>query len=146
MRWTGGRSALVLPVNCQETACRDHGDMEKRRLLIGCEFTYVADIPTPVVFQVQPARAYTDLYGNPCVRAILPGGRSRRLACQRPGRALGCRSAQVYGALQARQSAHRPLQPGRRHPRGSPARRRPVAAPLTAVALPLPYAGGTGGA
>ena len=55
--------------------------MEKRRLLIGCEFTYVAAIPTPVAFQVQPvesprisiedgqwasepvqpARAYTDL-------------------------------------------------------------------------------------
>ena len=28
--------------------------MENRRLLIGCEFTYVATIPTPVVFQVQP--------------------------------------------------------------------------------------------
>ena len=70
--------------------------MEKRRLLIGCEFTYVAAIPTPVVFQVQPAesprvigdrqwtsepvqpaRVYTDLYGNPCVRAVLPAGRSR---------------------------------------------------------------------
>jgi transglutaminase-like putative cysteine protease len=70
--------------------------MEKRRLLIGCEFTYVAAVPTPVVFQVQPAesprvsvedrqwasepvlpaRAYTDLYGNPCVRAVLPAGRS----------------------------------------------------------------------
>ena len=70
--------------------------MEKRRLLIGCEFTYVAAIPTPVVFQVQPAesprisiedrqwtsepvqpaRVYTDLYGNPCVRAVLPAGRS----------------------------------------------------------------------
>jgi transglutaminase-like putative cysteine protease len=70
--------------------------MEKRRLLIGCDFTYVAAIPTPVVFQVQPAesphisigdrqwisepvqpaRVYTDLYGNPCVRAVLPAGRS----------------------------------------------------------------------
>lgn len=41
------------------------------------------------------------------------------------------------GTLRCRhgKSAHRPLQPGRRHPRGSPARRRPVAAPLTAVAL-----------
>jgi transglutaminase-like putative cysteine protease len=70
--------------------------METRRLLIGCEFTYVAAIPTPVVFQVQPAgaadiliedrqwacdpelpvRSYTDLYGNPCARAVLPAGRS----------------------------------------------------------------------
>ena len=70
--------------------------MNTRRLLIGCEFTYVAAIPTPVVFQVQPttsagvaisdgswaaepaspARAYTDLYGNPCMRTVLPAGRS----------------------------------------------------------------------
>ena len=28
--------------------------MDTRQLLIGCEFTYVAAIPTPVVFQVQP--------------------------------------------------------------------------------------------
>jgi transglutaminase-like putative cysteine protease len=65
-------------------------------MLIGCEFTYVAQIPTPVIFQVQPledphisvtggqwtsepwigVRGYTDLYGNPCVRAVLPAGRS----------------------------------------------------------------------
>jgi transglutaminase-like putative cysteine protease len=70
--------------------------MENRRLLIGCEFTYVATIPTPVVFQVVPAgspliaiegaqwgtdpglaiRGYRDLYGNPCVRAVLPSGKS----------------------------------------------------------------------
>src|ERR1700760_4985098 len=70
--------------------------MDTRRLLIGCEFTYVAAIPTPVVFQVQPAtsasvvisddrwaaepalpaRSYTDLYGNPCMRTVLPAGRS----------------------------------------------------------------------
>lgn len=70
--------------------------MEARRLLIGCEFTYVAAIPTPVVFQVEPAEAphisivgarwsseptvpwrrYRDLYGNPCVRAVLPTGKS----------------------------------------------------------------------
>jgi len=70
--------------------------MENRRLLIGCEFTYVAEIATPVVFQVQPApsplvsiddarwsaepamvmRGYTDLYGNPCTRAVLPPGKS----------------------------------------------------------------------
>src|ERR1700677_4239382 len=70
--------------------------METRRLLIGCDFTYVAAISTPVIFQVRPIedppvliegaqwaseppiaiRGYTDLYGNPCVRAVLPGGGS----------------------------------------------------------------------
>ena len=65
-------------------------------MLIGCDFTYLATIPTPVVFQVQPIaapsiaiegaqwvsepaltpRGYTDLYGNPCVRAVLPAGKS----------------------------------------------------------------------
>jgi transglutaminase-like putative cysteine protease len=70
--------------------------MGTRRLLIGCDFTYVAAIPTPVIFHVQPlgsplisiegaqwysepafaARRYTDLYGNPCVRAVLPAGKS----------------------------------------------------------------------
>ncbi len=70
--------------------------METRRLLIGCDFTYLAAISTPVIFQVQPIetpsiavtggqwaaeppmsiRGYTDLYGNPCVRAVLPAGRS----------------------------------------------------------------------
>jgi transglutaminase-like putative cysteine protease len=70
--------------------------METRRVLIGCDFTYVAAIPTPVIFQVQPlgsplisiegaqwdsepafaARRYADLYGNPCVRAVLPAGKS----------------------------------------------------------------------
>ena len=68
--------------------------MGTRWLQIGCDFTYVAAIPTPVVFQVQPVesrkspiecslwvseptvavRGYTDLYGNPCVRAVLPAG------------------------------------------------------------------------
>jgi len=70
--------------------------MGERRLLIGCDFTYVAEIPTPVVFQVEPiesplisiegarwnavpaaqTHSYTDLYGNSCVRAVLPAGRS----------------------------------------------------------------------
>jgi transglutaminase-like putative cysteine protease len=70
--------------------------MGTRRLLIGCEFTYMAAVPTPVVFQVRPAgsagvaidrehwesvpehpaRAYTDLYGNPCMRTVLPAQRS----------------------------------------------------------------------
>ena len=71
--------------------------MKTRQLAIGCDFTYVAAVPTPVVFQVLPTpspfiaiegahwdvepavklRGYTDLYGNPCVRAVLPDGRSR---------------------------------------------------------------------
>ena len=71
--------------------------MQTRRVRIGCGFTYVAEIDTPVVFHVQPRNAaditlaaeqleaepgmalrdYTDLYGNPCTRAILPAGRSR---------------------------------------------------------------------
>jgi transglutaminase-like putative cysteine protease len=72
------------------------GIMDNRRLLIGCEFKYVAAVPTPVVFQVQPVdspvvalegaqwltepalavRSYRDLYGNPCVRTVLPAGKS----------------------------------------------------------------------
>jgi transglutaminase-like putative cysteine protease len=71
--------------------------MQRRHVRIGCTFTYVAEIDTPVVFHVQPRdaqditlageqlgaepemalRDYTDLYGNPCTRAILPAGRSR---------------------------------------------------------------------
>jgi hypothetical protein len=82
--------------NPHETSGADHGDMESRRILIGCDFTYVAAIDTPVIFQVQPIeaapvfiengqwasdpaiaiRGYTDLYGNPCVRAVLPAGKS----------------------------------------------------------------------
>jgi transglutaminase-like putative cysteine protease len=70
--------------------------MGSRRLLVGCDFRYVAEIRTPVIFQVQPAtsssvavegeqwspeprievRYYTDLYGNPCARAVLPAGGS----------------------------------------------------------------------
>ena len=70
--------------------------MQTRRVRIGCTFTYVAEIGTPVVFHVEPRstpditlagemlrsqpsmapRDYTDLYGNPCIRAILPPGRS----------------------------------------------------------------------
>ena len=69
---------------------------ETRRLRIGCEFVYRAEIPTPTVFQVQPVpapdvwvadeewtfepeldvRRYTDLYGNPCLRTVLPSGSS----------------------------------------------------------------------
>src|ERR1700753_3523504 len=70
--------------------------METRRIQVGCDFTYAAAIPTPVIFQVTPAesahvlvkdgqggaepamaiRSYTDLYGNPCLRTVLPAGRS----------------------------------------------------------------------
>jgi transglutaminase-like putative cysteine protease len=70
--------------------------MQTRQLQVGCEFTYVADISTPVIFQVRPGESaavsvqgekwssepsmiihgYADLYGNPCARAILPPGRS----------------------------------------------------------------------
>jgi transglutaminase-like putative cysteine protease len=70
--------------------------MVLRRIRVGCEFTYVAAVDTPVIFQVQPGasrwnaieterwvttptirtRAYPDLYGNPCARAVLPAGRS----------------------------------------------------------------------
>ena len=70
--------------------------MLHRRIRIGCTFTYVAEIDTPVIFQVKPraspdvaidyerwasepympVRGYEDLYGNPCVRAVLPAGRS----------------------------------------------------------------------
>jgi transglutaminase-like putative cysteine protease len=70
--------------------------MAPRLIRIGCDFTYVAQINTPVIFQVQPLPSadvaveqerwqceprmdmhrYTDLYGNPCTRAVLPAGRS----------------------------------------------------------------------
>jgi transglutaminase-like putative cysteine protease len=66
-----------------------------RRVRVGCQFTYVAAIDTPTVLQVEPrdaapvrlaeqqwssqprvdVRRYTDLYGNPCVRLVLPAGR-----------------------------------------------------------------------
>src|SRR6185437_1951478 len=82
--------------NRVEIAGADYGRMDTRQLLIGCEFTYVAAVPTPTIFQGQPTespgvsvegarwdceppvvtRGYTDLYGNPCVRAVLPAGRS----------------------------------------------------------------------
>jgi hypothetical protein len=70
--------------------------MDTRRVRVGCEFVHVAAIDTPTVFQVEPRdaapvsltqrewstdpevriRHYTDLYGNPCARAMLPAGRS----------------------------------------------------------------------
>jgi transglutaminase-like putative cysteine protease len=70
--------------------------MDMRRVRVGCEFVYKAAVDTPAVFQVEPRgaapvslvrrdwamepatriRHYTDLYGNPCARAMLPSGRS----------------------------------------------------------------------
>jgi transglutaminase-like putative cysteine protease len=70
--------------------------MLTRQIQIGCGFTYAAGIDTPVIFQVRPIESarillegekwssepammthgYTDLYGNPCTRAVLPTGRS----------------------------------------------------------------------
>ncbi|MGX7677356.1 transglutaminase-like domain-containing protein [Jatrophihabitans sp. DSM 45814] len=70
--------------------------MDSRRLVVGCDFTYDAEVATPAIFQVQPAeaagifrrseawtsqpsmrlRSYKDLYGNPCTRLVLPAGRS----------------------------------------------------------------------
>jgi transglutaminase-like putative cysteine protease len=70
--------------------------MTLRQVQIGCDFTYVAAVDTPVIFQVRPgesvdvavdheqwlsqppmaSRCYIDLYGNPCTRAVLPAGRS----------------------------------------------------------------------
>ena len=68
----------------------------ERRVQIGCDFTYVSEVDTPVIFQVQaiealgvtlrdehwssapahPIRGYRDLYGNQCVRTVLRAGRS----------------------------------------------------------------------
>jgi hypothetical protein len=69
--------------------------MDMRRVRVGCEFVYVAAVDTSAVFQVEPLgaapvslarrewstepevriRHYTDLYGNPCTRVMLPAGR-----------------------------------------------------------------------
>ncbi len=63
---------------------------------VGCEFAYTAAAPTPTIFQVQPGvssvvsvrweewsstpqmrlRSYPDLYGNRCMRVVLPVGGS----------------------------------------------------------------------
>ncbi len=71
--------------------------MEPQRIVrVGCEFVYVAQVPTPAVVQVEPTetgpaqvlssswsmnpelarRSYSDLYGNTCQRTLLPTGRS----------------------------------------------------------------------
>jgi hypothetical protein len=82
--------------NAVVTRCGDHVVMEIRRVVVGCVFEYSAEIPTPTVFQVQPlgsapvtvvreqfsiepaadSHRYTDLYGNPCLRLVLPAGGS----------------------------------------------------------------------
>ncbi len=68
--------------------------MNQRRVQIGCDFRYQAQIDTPAVFQVAPlgpdisqesfdfdpgvaTHEYRDLYGNRCLRVILPAGRSQ---------------------------------------------------------------------
>lgn len=68
----------------------------RRQVRVGCEFVYSAAIDTPAVFQVMPydvgpamvltsawqaephvvRHGYSDLYGNPCQRLVLPAGRS----------------------------------------------------------------------
>ena len=70
--------------------------MGTRRIRVGCEFAYRAEVDTPVVFHVQPVkshcadvklewwrsepsfpvRGFLDVYGNPGFRAVLPAGRS----------------------------------------------------------------------
>jgi transglutaminase-like putative cysteine protease len=72
------------------------GAVNVRQVRVGCEFVHVAAVDTPTVFQVEPQdappisiaqhdwstqprlgiRRYADLYGNPCMRVILPAGRS----------------------------------------------------------------------
>jgi transglutaminase-like putative cysteine protease len=67
-----------------------------RRLTVGCEFVHQSETDVAAVFQVEPlsdqkvdvidgrwnlepdgpTRGYTDLYGNPCRRLIVPAGRS----------------------------------------------------------------------
>ena len=67
-----------------------------RLVEVGCEFRYLAEVPTPAVFQVEPlgqapvvvrsaatsiapdtpVRRYLDLYGNPCRRLVIPAGSS----------------------------------------------------------------------
>jgi transglutaminase-like putative cysteine protease len=68
--------------------------MSSLPLVVGCDFTYTTEVPTPAIFQVQPGvsslvtmqeeawsstpemhpRGYLDQYGNPCTRVVLPQG------------------------------------------------------------------------
>ncbi len=67
--------------------------MTQRRVQIGCDFHYRAEIPTSTVFQVAPltdgitdetfdfapdvrSHEYRDIYGNRCLRVVLPAGPS----------------------------------------------------------------------
>lgn len=67
-----------------------------RRVEVGCEFVQRSPAPTPAVMQIRPigdapvqvlaeewefdqpvgVRSYLDMYGNRCLRAVLPAGRS----------------------------------------------------------------------
>ncbi len=71
--------------------------MDRRKIRVGCEFVQVASAPTPVVMQIRASpeptvsitderwwvdphvntHPYTDLYGNLCLRLVLPEGESR---------------------------------------------------------------------
>jgi transglutaminase-like putative cysteine protease len=82
--------------NGTETSRQHDVSVQVRRVRVGCEFVHVAAVDTPAVFQVAPqdgapislarqewstepqlrTRRYTDLYGNPCSRVVLPAGRS----------------------------------------------------------------------
>jgi transglutaminase-like putative cysteine protease len=82
--------------NRVETSGADNGIMGTRRIRVGCEFAYRAEVDTPVVFHVQPVksrsadvklewwrsepsfpvRGFADVYRNPGFRAVLPAGRS----------------------------------------------------------------------
>jgi len=82
--------------NRVETSGADDWGMRTRRIRVGCEFAYRAEVDTPVVFHVQPVksrcvnvklewwrseppfavRGFVDVYGNPGFRAVLPAGRS----------------------------------------------------------------------
>jgi transglutaminase-like putative cysteine protease len=75
---------------------RQYGRVDVRHVMVGCEFVHWAQIDTPTVFQIQPrdeppvavvreqwtseprmgTHRYADLYGNPCLRLVLPAGRS----------------------------------------------------------------------
>ena len=67
--------------------------MSARQVRIGCDFRYLAEVDTSTVFQVAPltpavtdeefrftphvtSHEYRDLYGNRCLRVVLPAGES----------------------------------------------------------------------
>jgi transglutaminase-like putative cysteine protease len=75
----------------------EYGGVTTRRVQVGCEFVQLAAADTPAVMQIRPTadepvrllserwttepelatHGYADLYGNPCLRLVLPAGRSR---------------------------------------------------------------------